>query len=192
MTNIPPGFANIVVTGTTAGTDRPWAISCGASIAALSLLDVQEVATNMGNSDYLDNASSDIVMQQVDFVIGTSDPTAPIHMPWSIAQSGGSGASGGPQVAWLVRKQTNLGGRKGRGRTYFHGVTEASVGTGGQIVEGDGSLRNGLENFWAGTTADVESITGLFLLHTDSTAPTEIQDFSLDGRVATQRRRLRK
>lgn len=189
---IPPGYANLTISGTTSGSERPWAISHGYAVEAFGGSDITDLATNVGNSDWVDNAAQDLVVVEVDLAIGTSDPSAPIHFTAGVDASGGSGAPSGPNTAWLVRKVTNLGGRKGRGRTYFPGVTEASVGDGGQVNEGDGSLRASLEGFWNGITSGVGSLTDLVLLHTTSITPTSVESWVMDNRLATQRRRLRK
>lgn len=189
---IPPGFMNVVITGTTSGSERPWAISHGYEIEALGSDAASDFAENIGNSDWVENAAQDLVVSQVDLVVGTSNPSAPIHFTAGIDASGESGAPSGPNVAWLVRKHTLLGGRKGRGRTYFPGVTEASVGDGGQVNEGDGSLRTSLEGFWNGITTGVTGPVDLVLLHEDLTAPTSVSTWVMDNRIATQRRRNRK
>lgn len=189
---IPPGYMNLVISGSFDGSERPWAMSCGYSIEAFDTSDVSDIAQNIEDSDWLGNASSDLNVSEVDAVIGTSDPSAPVHYTAGVSGAGGGGAGTSPNVAYLVRKSTLAGGRKGRGRTYFPGVTEASLGDGGTVIEGDGSLRAGLEGFWNDITSGVESITGIYLLHGSEFSPSEITGWSLDGRVATQRRRLRK
>lgn len=192
MTVVPPGYANVIISGTTDGNDRPWAIAHGYQIEALAQSDIDEMADNIQGSDWLDNAASDLNVNLLDVVVGTSDPSAPIHFTQGLTGSGGGGAPSGPNCAWLVRKNTLLGGRRGRGRTYFPGVTEGSVGDGGLVNEGDGSLRTGLEGFWNGITTSAPGFTDLVLLHEDASTPTVVQSWIMDTRIATQRRRLRR
>jgi len=192
MSYIPPGYGELQVHGTTDGTSRPWMMSHGVGLASLDQEDLDTVALAVAESDWLDNSSQQIHVSYLELLVGTVDPSAPIHMTASIDEDGHGASGNAPNAAWLVRKGTLLGGRKGRGRTYFPGVTDASVGEGGTVIEGDGTLRIGLEGFWPGVTGAVESITGLYLLHSTEIAPTEVLSWSMDTRLATQRRRMRK
>ena len=189
---IPPGYANVVLSGVTLGSSRPWATSCGFAIAAFGEADLEDLQSYIGSSDYVDNASEDCGFRGVDVVVGTSDPSAPIHITAGLEFNGSGGTGGFPNSAYLLRKSTLLGGRKGKGRSFMPGVTEASIGQGGTVLAGDGSLAAGLESFWMDVPASVEALDGPYLLHSDETAPTLIQGMSLDGTLATQRRRLRK
>jgi hypothetical protein len=106
---------------------------------------------------------------------------------------GDAGDSGSPAVAYLVKKNTPYGGRTGRGRWFLPGAAESRV-------EPDGSVQS----------TQVEGLTdalGVFLeemqtqellpvvLHSQDlgsdVGPRTITSFTVDGKVATQRRRLR-
>ncbi len=125
----------------------------------------------------------------------------------------GNASTPPPNVAVLVRKLTGLGGRRNRGRMYFPwGVNEASVSEAGIISAGDLAVIN---TAWEGFRADVAAHADLgpvVILHDSSRytvthptssqklvtrttvvppAPTTVTAFSVDSRVATQRRRLR-
>jgi hypothetical protein len=96
--------------------------------------------------------------------------------------------------AYLLKKQTNLAGRRGRGRMYIPPffasegeISQTGVITAGTRVAMENALRDGLPG------ADY------VILHSADPAgvivpppPTPVIAFNLDGRVATQRRRLRR
>jgi len=192
MPVIPNGYAVVNISGTVDGSDRGWAISHAYSIAGFTAPDLESIAGAIASSDYMDNAASDVSATLLDVAVGSTEPSEPYHFTRGLDASGGGGSPSGPQVAYLVTKLTNLGGRRNRGRTFFPGVTEASIGNGGQVIEGDGSLRNGLENFWGDILDASENLTAPALLHTDDSEPTEVLSWSLSSVVATQRRRVRK
>lgn len=92
--------------------------------------------------------------------------------------------------AVLVRKRTVVAGRRGQGRMYVppFAVTEVAVNKAGVIAPGDlANLQNAF-NAWFNHGEP------WVLLHDDVPAPMEptpITGFVVDGRIATQRRRLR-
>jgi hypothetical protein len=95
-----------------------------------------------------------------------------------------------PNVAYLVRKGTALGGRKNRGRMYLPGVDEGEVLQGGTIQPGKlAGVEAAVDAFMAAMIADGHT---LVVLHNGPEIPTEITSLTVDGTVATQRRRLRR
>lgn len=112
-----------------------------------------------------------------------------------------SADSAPPNVAYLIRKNTALGGRRGRGRCYQPGITEAGLFSDGVIASATlAAIQSDADSFFSGM-----SVVGypLYLLHADSVdengepipgtapPPTLITSLTVDPRVATQRRRLR-
>ena len=192
MPPIPNGFAVVSISGTVDGSDRGWQISHAFEIAGFASTDLESIAGAISTSDYMGNAASDVSATLLDVAVGSTNPAEPYHFTRGLDASGGGGSPSGPQVSYLVTKLTALGGRRNRGRTFFPGVTEASIGNGGQVIEGDGSLRNGLENFWGDVFDSSENFTEPVLLHTDDGTPTPVLSWSLSNVVATQRRRVRK
>ena len=105
---------------------------------------------------------------------------------------GGTSAHDGLVVnaSMLVKKLTSLGGRKGRGRMYlppaFFGEEQTDMG--GLI---DPTTRSNIQGFYDSARASLGSAEIIpKLLHSDSTTPTTINSFSVESRIATQRRRL--
>lgn len=95
-----------------------------------------------------------------------------------------------PNVSYLVHKQTNLGGRHGRGRLYWPGVPLSETGQDGTIGI---DARDGVTEGWEFIRTELaEADAFCVLLHaTSSPAPTGITAFACDAKAATQRRRLR-
>ena len=101
-----------------------------------------------------------------------------------------SGTGWSPQVCFLIRKVTAVGGRRNRGRWYLPGGSEGDVDTNGDIPAGALAVVNtNVNNFFSDiTTADF----GFCILHADGGAPTDIVDLVPSARCATQRRRLQR
>ncbi len=97
-----------------------------------------------------------------------------------------------PNVALLARKNTNRGGRKGRGRMFIPPIyiAESNVDALGTI---DGASRTLVQNKLNVFMAQMEAgPTDVVLLHEDpSTAPDVVTAIVMESTVATQRRRLR-
>ena len=104
----------------------------------------------------------------------------------------GGGASASPNVAWLVHKQTAQGGRAGRGRMYWPGVQESEVDPSGVLstafVTG---AQTAMNNFLSALATDLLIPVVLHGATSPLSTPTTILTLSVDGRAATQRRRLR-
>jgi len=111
----------------------------------------------------------------------------------------GGGAGGGatpgmsPNVAYLIHKATIFGGRAGRGRMFVPGVAESSVNQAGDV---DGGSVTALQGAVDALIADLNT-AGMIpvLLHgaaSPLTVPSTITTMTVDSRVATQRRRLRR
>lgn len=116
----------------------------------------------------------------------------------AIANEVGTNALNPPpqNVALLIHKNTGLGGRQNRGRMYWppFGLSEGDVGPTGIVSASLVTSTNTKLSSWLGDL-DATGLGGVtaVLLHSDpSDEPTEITSLTLDGRVATQRRRLRR
>lgn len=104
----------------------------------------------------------------------------------------GGGDTTGPQSAILVQKNTNAGGRAGRGRFYLPGVPDGSMAISGNMNAAERiAAQSVMDDFYA----DLIS-AGLppVLLHgvgSPISTPTPITSFTVAATTATQRRRLR-
>lgn len=156
--------------------------------------DVADMATEIGNewiASIRTVMPSTVVLASVLVKAGPNATGPAAEVAVSSAGSGG-GASASPNVAILVRKNTAAGGRTGRGRFYHPGPQESEVNPNGTL---SGAFVSGMQTevndfFGALATAGLDSV----LLHSETspvTTPTPITSFTVDSRVATQRRRLR-
>ncbi len=95
-----------------------------------------------------------------------------------------------PQVAYLIKKLTALGGRRNRGRMYLPGANESKVDGQGNVSSSFvTSLQTAADWFFTDLgTADI----GLVILHADSSTPTDVTGLTAQAKVATQRRRLKR
>lgn len=107
-----------------------------------------------------------------------------------------SGVNVPQNTAFLVRKQTTLGGRRNRGRMYIPGVPESWVtGAGVVPIANVGNVNTACAALGIG--GSVHTAFGFLgqmqLLHqSGSQTPTEVVDLQCQRVVATQRRRLRR
>lgn len=95
-------------------------------------------------------------------------------------------------TAFLLRKNTARGGRKGKGRSYLPPIwiSENNVDSAGVIAGTNLTAANVL---WANfLTALVGASKPAVLLHSDGSAPDAITSWFIESVVATQRRRLRR
>jgi hypothetical protein len=93
--------------------------------------------------------------------------------------------------ATLIRKTTALAGRRGRGRFYLPPITmdEFATSKAGVIASSSLAAMQLAANAW------FDHGEPFVILHDSlpsSLAPTPITSFVVDGRIATQRRRLRR
>lgn len=98
-----------------------------------------------------------------------------------------------PNTAYLIQKQTALGGRAGRGRFFIPAIPENNVAETGLLVPTAlANLTTRVNNFYAALVAsDIEPV----VLHGPTSPlvlPTPVTAFVTQAKVATQRRRLRR
>jgi hypothetical protein len=139
--------------------------------------------------------SVDISLERVEVAVGPS--SAPIRANSTVGPEPGTASSGIvlPNTSLLVRKQTALGGRKGRGRMYWPGFGQVNN------LQGNGTILGGamatfqaaFDDWQTALESDVGpgAIGNLYLFHTEEEAPTQIDAVIVQQRLATQRRRLR-
>jgi len=137
----------------------------------------------------LEGLVDDVTLVNTHIKLGPDDTGPTADQPSSTAGSG-IDPPASPQVSYLVRKVTALGGRANRGRMYLPGVSE-------DAVQGDGDVdpaaladqQDRADAFFDG--ADTAGHP-LVVLHDGAGTPTPITSLAFDSRVATQRRRLRR
>lgn len=187
---IPVGFAQVSHIFGGVGLDYGAAVVYGVDLNGI--LD-PTVAAEIAHDAWVDNLlplqTADVTLQRTLCKFG---PNATGNFgEWSanfVGTAGGTQAS--PQVCWLAKKVTGAGGRMGRGRMFIPGITDATVQVDGTISSANA----------AGATVKTRAFLNqldtngmpMTLLHKASSDPDGVTDLVIDGRVATQRRRVRR
>lgn len=188
---IPPGFAQVNMMFAGGGLPRGAQVTFG--VASQPLISPSDIATAVGNlynQHIRPEASNQMQLEGILVKMGPND-TGPSAI--------GTYASVGlkimgdvfPNVALLIRKNTLVGGRRGRGRFYWPIIADGVISNGG-FIDGltVGALQNAFASFHAGLNDGGHPMQ---LLHADAvTQPVPVSSLTVQGTVATQRRRLRK
>lgn len=199
---IPPGYLQAVYEFSRAGDTEPMVITLGHEIDGASGANGPDAPDDLFGAfatTMMPGASSPTTLEGVTVYVG-QDAAAPlIYTSGATAVSGPNTNSLTPQnTALLIRKRTDLAGRRGRGRMYFPEVAES-------IVDNVGTVDASSVAAWQARADDwYEYLTALVggrlyppvVLHRsegigEEPLPTPVTMFTVDGRVATQRRRLR-
>lgn len=191
---IPIGFAqaNFIYAGANCPRGAEWTLGFDLDTApatpALMAADLSSIYDTAG-LDALQTTEISLVEVLVKWGPDATGPSGSV----SVANTGTNGGdTTGPQVAMLVQKNTGAGGRAGRGRLYFPGISDTSLAINGDLVSGFRVVAQGLFDDFL---ADLNS-GGLppVLLHgvgSPISTPTPINSFTVAQTTATQRRRLR-
>jgi hypothetical protein len=140
---------------------------------------------------------STLTLQEVYVRLGADVGTGVSYTEPYAATGASSSAGASPGVAYLIRHQTGLGGRRGRGRWYLPGVIEPQVDQGGVVLPTFvASVNTALTGMLGDlSTAGIplavghrypEFFTGPKLV------PNVITTSFLDSKVASQRKRQRR
>lgn len=190
---IPSGFAQANIQFTGAGVPHGAEVTIGLDHTGTGMTPTQ-VAQAVDNA-YFDAGIPLLLADNVDetsiLVKFGPNSTGPSVIEATNNPSSGPGQAA-PQLAWLVRKVTALGGRAGRGRLYWPGLPEAAVGETGIIVSASVvAMQTAMDTF-------LSELQGAGLppvvLHAEGSplsTPTPITDFVVQSLCATQRRRVR-
>lgn len=191
---IPTNFAqiNVIHTGSVVPTGAEWTLGVAHDGFVGDPNDVaQAFETILLDSTLYASVANDCDVTSVLVKFGPNDTGASGLEPANEPGTGGTGGAAAP--AYLIHKNTALGGRAGRGRFFLPGIPETAIGPGGAIVGGALSAINAaLASMHADLVgADLPPV----LLHSAGSpisAPTTITSFSVDATAATQRRRQRR
>lgn len=192
---IPSGYAqaNLAFTGTGFPTGAEITLGLDVSVYAGTpndaALDVAQSWNTVG-IDALVPPSCHLTSVEVKYGPSATGPTG----LWTGDIAGtASGEQMQPGTAILVRKITALGGKAGRGRFYHPGVIEEQVTAAGDLTSTPLSNWQSALDDWLSTlqAADLSPVV-LHAAGSPLSTPTPITALQVDGRVATQRRRLRR
>jgi len=192
---IPSGFAqvNLMFTGSNVPTGAE--MTFGVDHSGYSGTPVQageDIADIFDGADLEGLMNTSIALTGVLVKYGPNS-TGPSGL--FTASINGTGSSDGmsSNVAYLIHKNTALGGRAGRGRMFMPGVQEGEVDHQGDV---DPTFLGLLNTRWSTFGANMAiADLPLVLLHAAGSpisTPTVVTSLTVDARVATQRRRLRR
>lgn len=192
---IPNGFAQVLHRMSLIGDPDEMVVTLGLDVSGIS--DFPALAVDL-NDDFIANlggANMNAAYAYEGCKLYVGQPSGPpmvveqdIHTPGTYTTAGAL-----PQnVAFLVKKQTALGGRAYRGRFYLPPafVDELSINATGNILTAAYNILDGKVAAWL-----APRLGDWVLLHdttSPASSPTVITNFALDAVVATQRRRLRR
>lgn len=188
---IPDGFAQITHVFSGAAAPTGAVVTYGiVNIDHSSASDLAEAGHTLWAETILAVQNDDITLASTLCKNGPNSTGASAE--FSDPQGGGNANAGaGPQVSYLVQKLTGHGGRKGQGRMFIPGATEADFDSSG-VLDGTrfGVIQDAVGAFFDGWDG---SPHGLALLHSlDGDDPYDITALALSSRVATQRQRMRR
>lgn len=191
---IPSGYGQVTFKFGGFGMRFPGVMTLGLDVSA-ALAPIEEIADDLTTimSTFID---SNAISSSLEFrgVLLKYGPTATgPSVETSTVQAGTGSSQASSQVAYLIHKNTALGGRAGKGRMYLPGVTESAVNANGSIDSGTlDTLTADIETF--GSAIAALGIDPVVLHGEDSplSTPTPITSLTVDSIVATQRRRLRR
>jgi len=191
---IPSGFGQVnwIFTGTCVPTGAE--VTCGITTTDWAGTPTEAAEELFGHwqADIMGVQVSTIFLQECRVKFGPTD-TGPTGV-FSSTAGGGIGSPGiQPATSLLVQKTTSFGGRAGRGRMFVPGMSEADVQEDGDV---DPAYLTAAQGSFDSLHSDMVA-SGLEprLLHSATSplsTPTLIDAFVVSGKVATQRRRLRR
>lgn len=202
---IPPGFAHAVFRIQLTGDAEEMVTTCGVDVSAFGG-DFQEAADVVAAYFALPGGPAETMTVQYTFngvtlYVGQDGGSTIPFDSVGITQGGLDNAQSLPQnCAYLIRKKTGLGSRRGRGRFYMPSVNEVAVSAIGVIGGAQlGAVQAAWTEFFEACRDGVGEAPAapLVVLHDAAGAgveppPTVITALEVDDVIATQRQRLRK
>lgn len=193
---IPDGFAEARWVQTFPGDPDPWINTMGYDLTAFlgTPEEIAEVLYNHWRLRILIGQSSSLRLERCDLIVGNGSPF-PASVSFIGGHQGGLAGNVLPQnSAVLVHKRTAFGGRRNRGRMFVPAMLgEAVVDNVGVITP---AARTDFQNQFNNLLLDNRAANlDPVILHSEGispvTPPTNIATLQVDGRISTQRRRLR-
>lgn len=202
----PVGFAEIAVEYVHFADPEPWFNVFGVELD-LGNNSAQEAVDHVAavwTTNIADALSENVIMTSVVGRVG-QDGAPDIVVPSTLPEYTGTntGAMLPQNCAALIRKNTNLGGRRGRGRFFLPAVLPEP------LVTDTGQMDSTLRSFLQGIADDIllglatpDPVTGattpMVILHSPGQSggsvppPTPVETLTVATTIATQRQRLRK
>lgn len=194
---IPTGWGQVTVPFYSTTFSRPLAITWGFDAPPdpnpVSLADLILGTLDDANGPFTPSqVRNDVQIGPLIVQVGTDEGILSGSGTLSIGGTLAVGDRPPVNVAMLIQKRTNLGGRKNRGRMYIPPVTfgETDISNAGNFL---GSVITTATTEWDYVLdTEIASGRGMYLLHSAPGAPTPITSLVPQVLAATQRRRLRR
>lgn len=191
---IPPGFAEAWYRFTVVGDSEPMFCSLGVNLA-VGITPDTTTANNIlgaGAANLRALLSSATTWDGGHVIFGADGGDNRVDSTLAPV-TGTSGATPlPPNCAMLIRKMTVLGGRRNRGRLFVPGISNTGVSNAGVIAPATLSAYQTSATAWMAALVATAEVVDLSLFHdTAPFTPTNITALVCQGRLATQRRRLR-
>lgn len=192
---VPPGFAEVWIRFDTASDPEPMycSLGLGLSVGTTGTLARTNEILNVIETN-LDNIVSSSYTIGGGYILWGQDGQFDLRIDSTNTPQVGDAGTAVPQnTAFLFKKNTGLGGRRNRGRFYVPGVPEGSVDEVGRLSSGALSAAAGIADDIYTTLIGLSTVDSLQLFHNSAPFdPTFLESLTVDNRVATQRRRLRR
>ncbi len=179
------------------------ALPRGAAITgALLTTGPQSFVQNLANLAFVAETtlmaklSAGVQLQEIYLRAGATVGPGPSGSQFSTTNGLVAGELASPNVAFLVKMTTALGGRRGRGRWFLPCVGEANVDQVGVVAAARRTELNTMLTDFRVALASLDLIMAVAHRYPEGTvtgrlAPTAVDQITCDARVATQRGRLR-
>jgi hypothetical protein len=191
---IPLGFAqlNAIHTGTSLPNGAQWTLAVNHDGIEQTPLQVAEKFEQaLSDSNLYDNVSLGVTMTSVLCKFGPNDTGKSALSPAN--EPGVNGNQASPNTSYLVHKNTDDGGRAGRGRFFLPGVPDSLINPSGTIVSASiSAINTSLATFLAALIAEDVIPVVLHNVGSPLSSPSPIESLVVDAVAATQRRRLRR
>lgn len=188
---IPAGFAqvNFIFDGAAVPEGAQVVIGVQNTAAPASAAAIASIAGGYWVADLMGGQATAIALRSVLCKLGPNSTGPSASVPFGNAGTDTSQALPG-NTALLVRKNTAVGGRRGRGRMYIPGITEAESPGGGTVLS---TFVTGMQTACATFLGHLSSASlPMVLLHSDATAPTLVTSLTVESVFGSQRDRMRR
>lgn len=191
---VPNGYAEIGIEFLRTGATLPGVITFGVKLKAAPTTtqiatDIRTAWTAAGSMNGAQPTSVVAKFVRWKAVWGGVAMSGQSATTW--VAGGGNPALASPAVSLVARKRTGLAGRKMRGRLMIPWCSEADIDANGNVAAGVVTAYNGgLSAFRVALAAAARvQVNGMYLLHSDATAPTLVATLVLRSKAGTQRTR---
>lgn len=194
---IPPAHAQLVGSVNLVNDPEPMIMTIGVKLE--SVLTQVELDTQSANFKIMleEFLSANYRWNGLTAYVGQDGgPPVTMYSSNGVGNFAGAYDSFPPNSAFLVHKRTDLAGRRNRGRMYIPGIGQNQVDDQGNVLAAQITSANTVLAQWMGTLFSGGVFDGPVILHATGISPTPpptpITSITLDPRIASQRRRLRR